>query len=83
MITAITEELPAPLMRSKMMKLSLNVDREMGEKIRTLAFNCRLSESSIVDVALTLLVEGKNDEEIEQVLLANGACLRRKTEKPV
>lgn len=75
MVETITEE-ASP--RPKSMKLSLNVSDVLGRRLRQLAFNMRLSESSVVDVALKLLFSDRDDDEIESLLKDNGACLRRK-----
>jgi hypothetical protein len=59
-------------------KLSVNVPSEQGDRLRTLAFEQRVSESSIVQVALRLLFARGNDAVIGLLLRENGATLRRK-----
>ena len=60
------------------MKLSINVAEDLGTRLRTLAFNERVSESSIVEVALALFYEAGDDEALAEQLRARGASLRRK-----
>jgi len=59
-------------------KLSVNVSAEQGERVRTLAFEQRVSESSIVQVALQLLFMRGNDVLVGDLLREKGATLRRK-----
>jgi hypothetical protein len=57
-------------------KLSVNVKRGVSERLRSLAYTHRLSESSIVEVALTIFF-ARGDDEILGVLLKQlGASLR-------
>jgi predicted transcriptional regulator len=65
---------PAP----STMKLSINVAHEIGDRLRRLAFERRVSESSIVEVALTALYADREDHELAHVLREGGATLRRK-----
>jgi predicted transcriptional regulator len=59
-------------------KLSVNVSAEIGGRLRRLAFDERLSESSIVEIALSQLF-GKilNDSALGRFLRDHGATLRR------
>jgi hypothetical protein len=59
-------------------KLSVNVSAEQGERVRTIAFEQRVSESSIVQVALQLLFVRGNDALVGALLREKGATLRRK-----
>jgi hypothetical protein len=59
-------------------KLSVNVSAEQGERLRTLAFEQRVSESSIVQVALHLFFEQGEDRQLGATLREHGATLRRK-----
>jgi len=59
-------------------KLSVNVSAEQGERVRTLAFEQHVSESSIVQVALQLLFSRGNDALVGALLREKGATLRRK-----
>lgn len=77
-------ELDAPLLdkssidAANLSKLSVNVKRDISERLRSLAYTHRLSESSIVEVALTIFF-ARGDDEILGVLLRQlGATLRRR-----
>lgn len=59
-------------------KLSVNVPADQGERLRTLAFEQRVSESSIVQVALRLLFGRGDDSVIGPLLREHGATLRRR-----
>lgn len=59
-------------------KLSVNVSADQGERLRTLAFEQRVSESSIVQVALHLFFGQGEDAQLGATLRAHGATLRRK-----
>ena len=79
MIDTVTDEAartdaPAP----NTMKLSINVSHEIGNRLRRLAFERRVSESSIVEVALQALYADRDDHQMAHVLREGGATLRRK-----
>jgi len=59
-------------------KLSVNVGREVSERLRSLAYTHRLSESSIVEVALAIFFARGDDALLGVVLKELGATLRRK-----
>ena len=59
-------------------KLSVNVPYEQGERLRNLAFEHRVSESSIVQIALRLLFGRGDDAALGGLLREHGASLRRK-----
>jgi hypothetical protein len=61
----------------KTVKLSVNVSATAGERLRRVAFEERLSESSIVTIALDYLFDGKNDASLAKFLRDRGATLRR------
>ncbi len=58
-------------------KLSVNVSSDVGQRLRRIAFEERLSESSIVQIALTLMFERTPDETVGEFLREQGASLRR------
>jgi hypothetical protein len=60
------------------LKLSVNVQESIGNRLRRIAFQERLSESSIVEVALRELFVEKSNAEIAAYLRSRGATLRRK-----
>jgi hypothetical protein len=62
-------------------KLSVNVSEEIGTRLRQVAFEQRLSESSIVEVALGLLFRRSDGPLLGTVLRQHGATLRRKRQK--
>jgi hypothetical protein len=68
----------ASIKQASTMKLSINVAEDLGARLRRLAFDLRVSESSIVEVALGLLYETGEDPEIAGILRSRGASLRRK-----
>lgn len=59
-------------------KLSVNVGRDISERLRSLAYTHRLSESSIVEVALTMFFTRGDDAMLGVMLKELGATLRRK-----
>ena len=58
-------------------KLSVNVSEVIGQRLRRIAFEERLSESSIVEVALDLLFGRTTDANVGKFLRERGASLRR------
>ena len=65
----------------EVVKLSVNVSEEIGTRLRQIAFEQRLSESSIVEVALGLLFRRSDGPALGTVLRQHGATLRRKRQK--
>jgi hypothetical protein len=62
---------------TKSAKLSVNVSGTIGNRLRQVAFQERLSESSIVQIALQLMFDATTNEEVGDFLRENGASLRR------
>ncbi len=60
------------------LKLSVNVHESIGNRLREIAFQERLSESSIVEVALRELFLEKSNTKVAKHLRSRGATLRRK-----
>jgi len=58
-------------------KLSVNVSSEIGKRLRKVAFEERLSESSIVEIALEMLFSRTTDATVGKYLREHGASLRR------
>jgi hypothetical protein len=58
-------------------KLSVNVSGDIGQRLRRIAFEERLSESSIVQIALTLMFAQTSDSGVGAFLKEQGASLRR------
>jgi hypothetical protein len=63
----------------KRTKLSVNVSNAVSEHLRILAYKLRLSESSIVEVALKTLIVGADEEHLAAMLRQNGATLRSRS----
>ena len=59
------------------MKFSLNMPPDIGVLVRGIGLTERLSDSSIVEVALRDLFERVPPERMEGYLKELGACLRR------
>jgi hypothetical protein len=59
-------------------KLSVNVNHDISERLRSLAYTHRLSESSIVEVALTMFFARGDDQVLGVMLKQLGAVLRRR-----
>ena len=58
-------------------KLSVNVSAPVGARLRRVAFEERLSESSIVEIALELLFARTTEATLGKFLRDHGASLRR------
>ncbi len=71
--TPCTATAPGPV------KLSVNVTHDVGSRLRKIAFQERLSESSIVEIALESLFAKSTDAQIGNFLRDRGASLRRST----
>ena len=67
----ITSAAPSPV------KLSVNVSGEVGKRLRQTAYAERVSESSIVQIALRLMFEQTTEESVGAFLREQGASLRR------
>jgi hypothetical protein len=63
-------------------KLSVNVSGAIGRRLRKVAFEERLSESSIVEIALALLFTRTSDANLGKYLRERGASLRRGGRQP-
>ena len=59
-------------------KFSINLSAAVGSQLKRTAFEQRLSESSIVEVALDHLFARISPEVLGAFLRQHGACLRRK-----
>lgn len=67
------KDAPVPARRAK---LSINVSTVVSERLRDLAYRHRLSESSIVEVALKNLFGSDDDSQLGALLRQRGATLR-------
>ncbi|MBC5826973.1 MAG: hypothetical protein GIW99_04750 [Candidatus Eremiobacteraeota bacterium] len=80
-LTTPTANLSATALDSlKAHKLSITVPADVGRRLRRLAFEQRLSESSVVEVALRNLFARGDDSLLGVLLRDNGAALRRRVE---
>lgn len=61
------------------MKFSINLPADIGEELERIAFENRVSESSVLEVALRQLVRKVSPERLGVFLKQNGACLRRRS----
>jgi len=76
-VTHATQNELSTLSSATAVKLSVNVTSTIGTRLRRIAFDERVSESSIVQIALDGLFEGRSDTDLGQFLRDNGASLRR------
>jgi hypothetical protein len=63
--------------QARAVKLSVNVSAEVGWRLRKIAFEERLSESSIVEIALEQLFARTTETTVGKFLREHGASLRR------
>lgn len=59
-------------------RITVNLAGEVGGELRAAAKRCRVSESSIVEIALRQLFSRVNGPALSTFLTAHGACLRRR-----
>jgi hypothetical protein len=62
---------------TRAVKLSVNVSADVGWRLRKVAFEERLSESSIVEIALEQLFARTTESTVGKFLREHGASLRR------
>jgi len=78
MIVRVGEQKEGNYAALRRAKLSINVSGDISERLRYLAHGQRLSESSIVEVALKSLFGHGDDAELGTLLRQRGASLRSK-----
>jgi hypothetical protein len=61
------------------LKFSVNLSSEVGSELKRIAFEHRVSESSVIEVALRQLFRRVSSERLGAFLRQNGACLRRRS----
>lgn len=59
-------------------RITVNLSAEIGEELRRAAERCRVSESSVVEIALRDLMRRVDAPDLGEFLRENGACLRRR-----
>jgi len=64
---------------AEVIKFSVIISRDVGERARRLTFEERLSESSLFEVALRLLFDSRTDKQVADLLRQHGATLRRRS----
>ncbi len=61
------------------LKFSINISADVGAELRRIAFEERVSESSIIEIALRQLFRKVSTDRLGMFLKQNGACLRRRS----
>jgi hypothetical protein len=61
------------------MRFTVNISQEVGDQLKQIAFEHRVSESSIIEIALRQLFRRVSPSAIGTFLRQNGACLRRRS----
>lgn len=61
------------------LKFSINLSGDVGSELRRIAFEERVSESSIIEIALRQLFRKVSSDRLGVFLKQNGACLRRRS----
>jgi hypothetical protein len=64
---------------SNALKFSVNLSSDVGSELKRVAFEQRVSESSIIEIALRQLFRRVSHERLGAFLKQNGACLRRRS----
>lgn len=59
-------------------KFSVNIASDVGLELKRIAFENRVSESSVIEIALRQLFGNVTEERLGVFLRQNGACLRRR-----
>lgn len=61
------------------LKFSVNISGDVGNDLKRIAFDNRVSESSVIEIALRRLFARVSKERLGTFLRQNGACLRRRS----
>jgi hypothetical protein len=64
---------------SNAQKFSVNLSSEIGTKLKQIAFEHQVSESSIIEIGLRQLFRRVSPERLGAFLKQNGECLRRRS----
>ena len=59
-------------------RITVNLSDEIGDRLHDVARQCRVSESSVVEIALRQLFRRVNPTALAVFLRGQGACLRRR-----
>jgi hypothetical protein len=60
------------------MRFTVNLSEDVAKELRRIAFDNRVSESSIIEIALRQLIRRVTPNALGAFLRQNGACLRRR-----
>ena len=61
------------------MRFTVNIAQDVGDQLKEIAFENRVSESSIIEVSLRQLFRRVGPGQLGAFLRQNGACLRRRS----
>jgi hypothetical protein len=61
------------------MRFTVNIAQDVGDQLKEIAFENRVSESSIIEVSLRHLFRRVGAGQLGAFLRQNGACLRRRS----
>jgi hypothetical protein len=61
------------------LKFSVNLSSDVGSELKRIAFELRVSESSVIEIALRQLFRRVSSDRLGAFLRQNGACLRRRS----
>jgi hypothetical protein len=61
------------------LKFSVNLASDIGGELKRIAFEHRVSESSVIEIALRQLFRRVSPDRLGAFLRQNGACLRRRS----
>ena len=67
------------LQNGRAMKFSVNLPADIGSDLERIAFENRVSESSVIEVAMRHLLRRVTPDRLGVFLKQNGACLRRRS----
>jgi hypothetical protein len=74
-LSDISERIGSP---GNAQRVTVNLADDVGDRLHDIALQCRVSESSIVEIALRQLFRRVSPMALEAFLQGHGACLRRR-----
>lgn len=77
--SALRELAPEIGAAANAMRFTVNIAQDVGDQLKEIAFENRVSESSIIEVALRQLFRRVGPGQLAAFLRQNGACLRRRS----
>jgi len=60
-------------------RFTVNISEDVATELRQIAFDHRVSESSVIEIALRQLLRRVTPSSLGAFLRQNGACLRRRS----